>query len=171
MDKIIYERKGLPKKMKTFLTIAIAFTWILGIIILIFAFTAKTYTGWEGYSTGNIMYVSNSGGISDNQKRFLYILGFLSLLVGGFCFTALRNTKNNYIKLYGTYMEGSGGFWVISKAFRVEYNRIQEIVSNPNGLLPSVHLRTKDTQNYFVFTDEPKEIEEILYQMIKKRGN
>lgn len=167
MEKVIYEKKGLPKKMKRFLMIAGGFLAIVGIVILVYAFTAKSYTGWNGYSMGSTVYMSHSGGISDGQRKFYYIFGFLILLVGAVCLDTLRSAKNNYIKVYETMIEGSGGFGFLSKKFQVKAEEIQETVVNPNGLLPTLLIKTKNAQNYFVFIDNPAEVERIIRKILE----
>ncbi len=50
MERVIYEIKGMPKKMKRFFSLMMCIIYALGAGVLIVAFTAKEYTGLGGVS-------------------------------------------------------------------------------------------------------------------------
>lgn len=72
MERVIYEIKGMPKKMKRFFSLMMCIIYALGAGVLIVAFTAKEYTGL-------------GGGISQKTPCIYRTLGELVVDRGQFC--------------------------------------------------------------------------------------
>lgn len=169
MEKIIYESKGMPKKMKRCLSILMCIILLLGVVVLIMAFTAKEYSGWGGYQSGTNLYVSHSGGITDDQRTFLYIAGFLALIITGFLFDVLRSGKKCYLKICEDHVEGNVSYWRLSKSFHLTYGQIRELSSNSKGLMPVLIIRTDTGNNNPIFLDDPAKAEEIIRRLCGRR--
>ena len=170
MERVIYEIKGMPKKMKRFFSFLMCIIYALGAGVLIVAFTAKEYTGLGGYQSENTLHISNSGGISSGQRTILYVMGFCFLLLGSMLAGIVRSSKRCYLKIFENHVEGNVAYGMFSKSFGIKYDEISDISSNSKGMMPMIIIHTNTGKHNPVFLDEPAKAEEIIRRMCQRKG-
>lgn len=166
-EKIIFESKGMPSKMKKLLL-------IFGIILTLIAvfgfvrtmslpkrdaFNTGIKTNTEMVDGNVVTTISKTPGITNETRNKCIKLFGGVFIVGVICLSCVFAGRRFYFKIYENHIDGCSGFGFLSKNINIPIQQIGELSSNTRGLMPSLLIRTVHGNNVSMFMNANKVLE------------
>ncbi|MDE6853245.1 MAG: hypothetical protein K2J67_12325 [Lachnospiraceae bacterium] len=138
MEKVLFESKGMPSKMRKLLLICGSLLTFISLIFLIRVITLPTHDAFntgiksdEKIIDGKVVATfSSTPGITDDARNeCMEVFGSI-LLIGVACLSCVIAGRRFYFRIYENHIEGCSGFGFLSKNINISILQIGELSSN-----------------------------------------
>ncbi|MCI8379198.1 MAG: hypothetical protein HFH72_11900 [Lachnospiraceae bacterium] len=149
-EKVLFESKGIPYKLRNILLIGGFFLTLVAIVGFVCIMTLPRR---DAFNTGIksdtkvvngrvITSFSRTRGITDEARKKSIAFWGGVLMIGAACLSSVVAGRKLYFKIYEYHVEGHTGIGCFSKKLNVPIQQIGELSSNERGLTPSLLIRT-----------------------------
>lgn len=176
-EKILFESKGMPSKMRNLLLILGVFLTIIAIVGFVYTMTLPRRDAFNTGIKSNTQMIdgnavttfSTSSGITDDARnKSIEVFGGV-LIIGVAGLSCVIAGRKFYLRIYENHIEGNSGFGFLSKNINIPIQQIGELSSNKKGLMPSLLIRTVHGNNVPIFMNASKvaQAEKMLRSMLE----